>query len=584
MAIILILIFFLGTINYYFQKKKSLSLALTYTTLIIASATILITETSSHFKVFNYTSSILFWTITMIGIVFINAKEKYILLEKYSNWIKENKKVSLFFGGFTLLLFIQGILYPPNNWDSMTYHMARIAHWVMNESIEPYPTHIYRQIYQPPLAEWIIAQVCILNRADYLANAIQLFFLLATLGVVNQIMLVFNQSKKRRIIALILAFTTPSVFMQTTSTQNDIIVSFFLLSGILFLITYLKKQNISNALFVGLSIGCALLTKGTAFVYLLPVIIFYASYLLISIYKKQVNTVKLSLHILLIIGVTIMLAFNHYQRNYRLSGDIFGASDDHFFNKNITITSTGLGILKNIGNHFSLPVCATITNKIVEKTHLLSNIPIKDENYSYKGIHFKLNEWNHNEDEVSNFMQMILVFGLIVFLLFNLKTSNILLILSTSFCLLGFFLFAFLLKWQPWHIRLQVPLFIMFAIPIAIFLDSSLSNKTVLFILSLSIAYCLILSLYNPNRPLIKNYKQAKLTTRFEKYFVAMPPFLNEYKTWRYKLKNKTKQNWEVHGDTWEYPIYYDCFSEDRKAFNAINIKNQSKELINPFK
>jgi ABC-type uncharacterized transport system permease subunit len=45
--------------------------------------------------------------------------------------------------GVIVLIFLSGCCYPPNNWDSMTYHMARIAHWVMNESIEPYPTHIY---------------------------------------------------------------------------------------------------------------------------------------------------------------------------------------------------------------------------------------------------------------------------------------------------------------------------------------------------------------------------------------------------------------------------------------------------------
>jgi hypothetical protein len=78
---------------------------------------------------------------------------------------------------------------------------------------------------------------------------------------------------------------------------------------------------------------------------------------------------------------------------------------------------------------------------------------------------------------------------------------------------------------------------------------------------------------------LIKNTKQAKLSTRFEKYFVAMPPYLKEYKIWRYKLKSKTQQNWDVHGDTWEYPIYYDCFSKERTAFKAINIKNQTKKL-----
>ncbi len=159
-----------------------------------------------------------------------------------------------------------------------------------------------------------------------------------------------------------------------------------------------------------------------------------------------------------------------------------------------------------------------------------------------------------------------------------------LLSISSVFCLISFILFSFLLKWQPWHIRLQVPLFLMFAIPIAIFLDKIKSTKIVISVVIISTIYCLILSLVNPNRPLLKNTKQTKLSTRFEKYFVSMPPYSKEYKIWRYKLKSKTQQNWDVHADTWEYPIYYDCFSVDRTAFKAINIQNQTKKLIPPFK
>jgi hypothetical protein len=58
-----------------------------------------------------------------------------------------------------------------------------------------------------------------------------------------------------------------------------------------------------------------------------------------------------------------------------------------------------------------------------------------------------------------------------------------------------------------------------------------------------------------------------------------MPPYLKEYKLLRYKLQKKMNTNWDVHGDTWEYPIYYDCFSVERTAFKAINIKNQTKKL-----
>jgi hypothetical protein len=577
MAITLLIIFLLGTLNFYFQKKKSLSLATIYTTFILAITTIVITEISSLFNAYNFNSSVLFWSGLAGIIILINLKAKQFKITPYLNWIKENKKVSLFFGGTTILLLIQGIIYPPNNWDSMTYHMARITHWVMNESIEPYPTHIYRQIYQPPLSEWIIAQVCILNKADYFANAVQLFFLVATLGVLNQIMLHFKTSKKTRIWASLIAFTTPSVFMQATSTQNDIVVAFFLLSSILFFIKYIIESTIKNAILISLAIGLAILTKGTAFVYLIPIILFSGAYLIYLVFKKEKSILNVSIQIIIVAIVTMTIGFNHYYRNYKLSGDIFGASDDHYFNKNISIKSTGLVMIKNIGNHFSTPLTSNITNQVVEKAHLITQIPINDENNSYKGIHFKLNLWNHNEDEVSNIFQVLLILGVCLFIVFNWKNQNIFLLLSTFFCLFSFGLFSFILKWQPWHMRLQVPLFILFAIPISLVLEKIKLEKITNSILIISTLYCFTLALINPNRPLIKNTKQAKLTTRFEKYFVAMPPYLKEYKLLRYKLKSKTQQNWDVHGDTWEYPIYYDCFSKERKGFLTMNIKNQSK-------
>ena len=577
MAILLLSIFLIGLINYTFQNKKSLSLAFIYSTLLLAISTIVITETSSFFKAYNYTSSVIYWSVLAVTITYVNLKKQYLKITPYLNWYKENKKTSLFFGGFTILLLIQGIIYPPNNWDSMTYHMARIAHWVMNESIEPYPTHIYRQIYQPPLTEWIIAQVCILNKADYFSNAIQLFFLLATLGVLNQIMLQFNSSKKTRIWASIIAFTTPSVFMQATSTQNDIVVAFFLLISILFFIQHIRESNIKNAILIGLAIGLAILTKGTAFVYLIPIILFSGTYLIYLMFKKVKSFINISFQMIIVAIITITIGFNHYNRNFKLSGDIFGGSDDHYFNKNITLKSTGLGILKNIGNHFSTPLTSSITNQVIEKVHLITQIPIKDENYSYKGIHFKLNKWNHNEDEVSNTFQIVLILGVCLFIILNWKNQNKLLLLSALFCLFTFILFSFILKWQPWHMRLQVTLFILFAIPISVVLEKIKLTKITSSILAISIIYCFVLALVNPNRPLIKNTKQTKLSTRFEKYFVSMPPYSKEYKIWRCKLKSKKQHNWDVHGDTWEYPIYYDCFSKERKGFQTINIKNQSK-------
>ena len=367
--------------------------------------------------------------------------------------------------------------------------------------------------------------------------------------------------------------------MQATSTQNDIVVAFFLLSSILFFIQYIRESTIKNAILIGLAIGLAIITKGTAFVYLIPIILFCGAYLIYFIFKKEKSIISISFQMIVVVIVTLTIGFNHYHRNFKLSGDIFGASDDHYFNKNITLKSTGVGILKNIGNHFSTPLTSSITNQVVEKAHLMTQIPINDESYSYKGIHFKLNEWNHNEDEVSNIFQVVLILGVCLFMVFYWKNRNRFLLLSTFFCLFTFGLFSIILKWQPWHMRLQVPLFILFAIPISVVLEKIKLAKITSSILILSILYCFTLALVNPNRPLIKNQNQAKLSTRFEKYFIAMPPYLKEYKFLRYKLIKKMNTNWDVHGDTWEYPIYFDCFSVDRTSFKAINIKNQTKKL-----
>jgi hypothetical protein len=299
-----------------------------------------------------------------------------------------------------------------------------------------------------------------------------------------------------------------------------------------------------------------------------------------NIIKSTISVSKIIPSASLLLLLTLLIPSPHYYRNYALSGDIFGASDDHYFNQDNNIKSIGLGLLKNIGNHLSTPLTSGITNQIIEKSHIITKIPITDKKYSYNGIPFKLNKLNHNEDEVSNFIQ-ILLFGLtFVVLILNFRNNSKLFNISTIFCLSTFFIFSFILKWQPWYIRLQVPFFIMLSIPSSILINQFSTNKLILALLFVTSIYCIVLLLFNPNRPIITTKKQANLNTRFEKYFIAMPLFLPEFKKWRYRIKKNIPTKWGVHGDTWEYPLYYDCFSKKRNTLNHATIINPSKKLI----
>lgn len=69
-----------------------------------------------------------------------------------------------------VVLFL-ALVTTPNNWDSMTYHLPRIAYWAQNRSVEHYATNSVRQISSPVLAEFVNLHVYILCRGhDLLFN------------------------------------------------------------------------------------------------------------------------------------------------------------------------------------------------------------------------------------------------------------------------------------------------------------------------------------------------------------------------------------------------------------------------------
>src|SRR5262249_44491564 len=75
---------------------------------------------------------------------------------------------------------IIAVISAPNNWDSMTYHLSRVMHWIQNESVEHYPTHILRQIELNPWAEFAILHLQVLLGSDHFSNSVQWFSMLGS--------------------------------------------------------------------------------------------------------------------------------------------------------------------------------------------------------------------------------------------------------------------------------------------------------------------------------------------------------------------------------------------------------------------
>jgi hypothetical protein len=335
MFIFLVYLLFLISI-FKIKLSKNLTELVVCTTLVFSVTVVCVTEILNLFNCINLLNIALFWSVISIVLLYFLIKKKNRTLDAikilnvkiYTSFIslKIYKKGILFFMVFfLLLLLLQGLIYPPNNWDSLTYHMSRIMYWLGNENLNHFPTHILRHLYQPPFAEYIIMHVNVLQGNDYFSNSIQLLFLVFSLFPLNEILNYLKVNKTAKLLSFLFCITIPSVILQATTTKNDIVCAFFILTSIMFLYKSYKEPSIWNYFFLGLSIGLGMLTKGTFYLFIFPALLIFLFFIVKQLlYEKKFKPIlygSLSIFMLLLINV------GHFSRNYSINNHILSIDD-----------------------------------------------------------------------------------------------------------------------------------------------------------------------------------------------------------------------------------------------------------------
>src|SRR5262249_25807561 len=80
---------------------------------------------------------------------------------------------------FVLFLGVIALEFPTTTGDSLTYHLARIMHWMQNQSVAHYPTHNCRQNELGPWSEFATVTLHLLWGNDRLVNLVQWFAMLS---------------------------------------------------------------------------------------------------------------------------------------------------------------------------------------------------------------------------------------------------------------------------------------------------------------------------------------------------------------------------------------------------------------------
>ena len=568
MIVFYLLSWFFITILFY--HKKSLKITLIKSYIIFSLLQVVVLELLSIWSIISFCVLSFFWASLSIILLIVIAKFYgfRFILNFISDFLNYLKSINPFYYLVYIILFVTNLLYPPNNFDSLAYHLARVVHWTQNGNLNFYQTNSIRELTTPPLAEYKILHLYILNGNDRLISMVQFTSMLLIIPTLTAILDLLIKPYQKKLCLLLSIIIVPSIFMltfQSTTTQTDLIASCFVLMLLYWGVKPILagQLEIENILFLCFSAALTYFTKPNALVFILPTCI------LLGI----VYLIKFKWNVLIIIPSFFLcfIAINglFLHRIYSMYGNFLGEIAEKNINNEFTVKIMISNLIKNISMHMTMPLYGQpeFVVRIVTKLHKILGLELNNPMTSIWGEYWL--DYHFNEDMVGNFFYLMIF--LISFVLFCFETKekddNYRLIgFSYIFSLIiGYCLFSLIAPWQPWQTRLDLPWFVL-TLPFVIYslvncdlkIQIGILNNTFhLSVFHLGIFIFLIISpilFNNPNK-----YPRALfINTREERYFPSYAVVKNSYISASNFIKSSgyKKIGLTFGWNDWEYPIW----------------------------
>lgn len=230
----------------------------------------------------------IFLSFSLYVCSFLFAKHAVDVIQKNIAFSRTSLMLIIFFLLSLSLILIANVLvvaaYPPNNYDSLTYHLPRAMFYLGHGSMQHFETPNIRQVFFPFNLSFLHMTV-LQNGVGLikLLSLVDLGFWVAAGLAIYRICRLAHHSVTVSIAAAWLALLATEVLAQSTTTMNDLPAATGLLIAVVFFQLWLVYKRMIDVIITALAIGLAFGTKLTA-VFFIPPALFLSG---LIVYRNQ---------------------------------------------------------------------------------------------------------------------------------------------------------------------------------------------------------------------------------------------------------------------------------------------------------
>lgn len=365
-----------------------------------------------------------------------------------------------------------GAITPPNNSDTMAYHLPRQIYWLEQGSVEHFPATILRQITTPPFSEFVGVNLMAMTGSDALHNLVQgVAFALCVCGA-SLIARELGARARGQGFAALATASMPATLMQASTPKNDVLIGLWSLILLLYAVRVMRDGSwmrgegekrswgLGLSCVVGATLGLSILTKGTGPIMAMPLCGAIGIAMLARAGRRAIAPGAL------MIVIACALNAGPWSRNLELYGRPMGPPDNEgglgVTNESHAPALIASVFVRSVAQHMGTPWTGANDAIVegVEAIHRAIGVEMNEPRVTYHASPPFVVEWRASNEDLcgapAHLFLACVVCGWLVIATVKRRAPWWVLV-SVAMPLVMFGAVCLLLKAQVWNTRLHIP-------------------------------------------------------------------------------------------------------------------------------